>query len=120
MKTFILVALSVGILAGCDRVAVSKDPPGQWILESYDSEKGYVFRKDGVRYQAHCNAVVWTKASGDWNINEEVSEGDCATVLPFLHKTLSLAPGGKPDIVHFDKYDPEIKWTYAFKITEAK
>src|ERR1700722_18208853 len=96
------------------------DLPGQWVLERYSSGKGYVFRKDGVRYEAHCAAVISTKADGNFDINEKVSEADCAIVLRFLHKAVPLKPGGKPDIVHFDEQDTGVEWTYAFKITEAK
>jgi hypothetical protein len=120
MKILFIAAMAASLLMGCNHFIGQKDPPGQWILESYNSEKGYVFRKDGVRYEAHCGAVIWTKTDGDWDINEKVSESGCAVILPFLHMIVPLKPGGKPDVVHFDKQDPGIKWTYAFKITEAK
>ena len=77
----------------------------------------YVFRKDGVRYVAHCGAVIWHEFyKNDFDITEKVSEGDCATVLPFLHKVVPLKPGGKPDVVHFHKEGSGIKWTYAFSV----
>lgn len=118
MKTWLAgIAVVVALLVGCRR---QPDPPGQWIFESYSADNGYVFRKDGVQYKAHCGGVVWTKDSGDWDVNEKVSESDCAAVLPFLHKVIPLKPGGEPDIVHFDRRDPGITWTYGFKIMEAK
>lgn len=118
MKTWLAgIAVVVALLVGCRR---QPDPPGQWIFESYSADNGYVFRKDGVQYKAHCGGVVWTKDSGDWDLNEKVSESDCAAVLPFLHKVIPLKPGGEPDIVHFDRRDPGITWTYGFKIMEAK
>jgi len=45
----VMVAL-IGSLAGCRHA----DPSGQWILESYNADSGYVFRKDGVHYKANC------------------------------------------------------------------
>lgn len=119
MKATVSTIALLIILVGCSRLRQPAEPPGQWVLESYSADNGYVLRKDGVRYEAHCAAVLWTKA-GDFDINEKVSESHCTAVLPFLRKVVPLKPGGKPDIVHFDKEDPGIKWTYAFKITEAK
>jgi hypothetical protein len=43
--TFILA------LIGCDLHS------NQWVLQSYDRDKGYVFTKDGVQYQATCFAT---------------------------------------------------------------
>ena len=50
MKILLIAILAVGLSAGCDHLieqnpleqksVEQKDSPGQWILESYDAQKG--------------------------------------------------------------------------------
>src|SRR5260370_17930132 len=85
MKKVILLTL---ILAGCTRTVDRVDVSGQWILESYDEKKGYVFRKDGVRYKSHCSRSYLYEAG---NFPDSTSESACSPVLPYRHTPLSLA-----------------------------
>ena len=116
------VAICLGMLVFVvlDRNQVA-DPPGLWVLESYNADNGYVLRKDGGRYVAHCDAVIWTPTNALSNVNNKVSDSDCAIVLPFLHKVIPLKPDpASPDIIYFEARGLGAKWSYDFKIIEAK
>src|SRR5260370_15635029 len=93
MKKVILLTL---ILAGCTRTVDRVDVSGQWILESYDEKKGYVFRKDGVRYKSHCSRSYLYEAG---NFQDATSENEFSAVLHYLHSPLApeLRPRG-PDL----------------------
>ena len=93
MKKVILLTL---ILAGCTRTVDRVDVSGQWILESYDEKKGYVFRKDGIHYKTHCRLSYLYEAG---NVQPAISENECSAVLPYLHKPLPLEQGPRgPDL----------------------
>jgi hypothetical protein len=114
------VLLSVWALVGC-----AHRSQGQWVLESYSAEHGYVFRKDGVRYEAHCSnsippgenafdrKLVWQRATGKL----EPPENECSEVLPYLHKAVPLHQEPGADVLTFLD---ERKVVYEFTITEAK
>src|SRR5258708_15147565 len=55
---FAILNMSVPLLTNQNGASVGKDPSGQWILESYSLYTGYVFRKDGARYHAHCRGML--------------------------------------------------------------
>jgi hypothetical protein len=84
-------------LAACSQPSPKADPPavsntaptqsGQWILQNYDSDKGYTFRRDGVSYQTRCDHV-FHKGTG---IRQDASDQTlCVRVLPYLHKTIPI------------------------------
>jgi hypothetical protein len=110
-----LIVLGAGLL-GCRGVT---EPSGQWVLESYSADRGYVFRKDGVEYLARCaqfdsaeliqkqpeiisdSSVApalppgWTpipKPGLDWRpiLSPTHNEWICSPILPYLHKSVSL------------------------------
>lgn len=119
MKHIVFLAL---ILAGC---STGVKPPaqnaGQWILESYDANKGYVFRKDGVRYMTHCRISYLHDAT---NVYPAASESECSAVLPYLHKPLPLEQGPRGPDVHIlmftETHDGGTKgWHCEFLIAEA-
>jgi S1-C subfamily serine protease len=70
---------------------------GQWVLQSYDADKGYTFVRDGVQYQAEC----WATGRPYLGFpSENIPDTDpdalppeparqqteCADILPYLHK----------------------------------
>ncbi len=118
MKKVILLTL---ILAGCARTVDRVDVSGQWILESYDEKKGYVFRKDGIHYKTHCRLSYLYEAG---NVQPPSSENECSAVLPYLHKLLPLEQGPRgPDlqILKFtETHEGRTKgWHCEFTIIEA-
>jgi hypothetical protein len=85
------VALSIVLLlspSGCSRQTVQKadssrgDPPGQWILASYNEKTGYAFRKDGVIYQTNCAGVNYGYGKG---AEPPTGQSSCAPVLLYMH-----------------------------------
>ncbi len=68
----------------------------QWLLESYNEKTGYVFRKGGAHYTAHCRISYLHEAA---NVLPAASEGECSAVLQYLHKPLPLEQGPRgPDL----------------------
>lgn len=68
----------------------------QWLLESYNEKTGYMFRKDGVHYTAHCRISYLYEAD---NVLPATSESECSAVLQYLHKPLPLEQGPRgPDL----------------------
>jgi hypothetical protein len=116
----LISALLVWALVGC-----ANHSQGQWILESYSSEHGYVFRKDGVRYEAQCSNSIapgqnaedrkleWLRIYGQ----SRPPEDECSQVLLYLHKTVPLSQKYGNDILTFQD---ERKVVYEFTIAEAK
>jgi|HubBroStandDraft_4_1064222.scaffolds.fasta_scaffold14353_4 hypothetical protein len=118
----LLIAVVVGV-ALVPRLLHSNSPSESrdWILESYDEQKGYVFRKDGMRYKTHCTRSY---LSGTGNLPEATSESECSAVLPYLHKPLPLEQGPRgPDsqILKFtETHEGGTKgWHCEFTIGEA-
>jgi hypothetical protein len=81
------------VLVGCS--ALYSD---QWVLKSYDKQKGYVFVKDGIEYHTSCFAYgVPTLGLGP-DSPPDLSptafppspafggQEDCADILVYLHK----------------------------------
>lgn len=83
-------------LFGCSHEAVqrSREVPGQWILESYNENIGYTFRKDGVTYLTRCDAVNYGYGKGAEPVKRQF---DCAPVLAYLHKPVPSIHLGFPD-----------------------
>lgn len=115
MRLIFLPVLSL-VLIGCNR-----SNKGKWILESYDSNKGYVFVKDGVRYEAHCSGFTYADKDNQYRLgNLATHEWECSQVLAYIHKpvptvqTLGLQASG---LVIQDDKD---KWQSTFYISAAK
>src|SRR6266404_4431325 len=115
-------------VANADIVNPPTDAPAktkeaeQWYLESYNERTGYVFRKDGIHYTAHCRISYLHEAA---NVLPAASESECSTVLPYLHKPLSLEQGPRgPDlqILRFTETHEggTTGWHCEFTIAEAK
>jgi hypothetical protein len=115
------LVIAICLLEGCRH----SDQPGQWILESYSADTGYVFRKDGVRYLAHCyNSMPPGVSSEDTRRNwERLTNGDgppeneCSEVLRYIHKPVPLTQEYQDDRLAFKD---ERGVLYEFRITEAK
>jgi hypothetical protein len=116
MRTVCLGLLAtVWILAGCHRresAQGEQSPPGQWILESYDVNSGYVFRKDGVRYYTHCSSQTYPgetfldgihRLTGDFK--GKVPEGTCFDVTRFMHKPVPLKLTQGTNVLYYDSQD---------------
>ena len=81
MRVAIILLL---LLAGCSNSA----PKGTWVLESYDANKGYVFSKDGVHYQAHCYAFDRAYEKTFDPTRYAHAESECAAITRYLHQPL--------------------------------
>jgi hypothetical protein len=124
--------LVMGIAAGCGHtITVGIDNhPGQWVLVSYSAEKGYVFSKDGVQYEAHCAGFISADAISKlppgfiFDANPVVQEGICSAVLPYLHKQAPVKqerPFGGNELALSRAADGSFKeGAWEFVITEAK
>jgi hypothetical protein len=120
LKSSSLLGIMVLLLASCNR---SKD---QWILRSYDKDKGYTFMRNGVEYLAKCFAFGWTEAGKTdikWdntisnNPVEATHENSCDEVLPYLGKPVpKLRQDGT--ILYFDGNGT--RFTLEFEIKSAK
>jgi hypothetical protein len=110
---------------------------GQWVLESYSAERGYVFSKDGATYEAHCRAYFPPPPKDSVPSPIEIPPGAaftrlpnphemeiaCSNVLPYLHKPIALEHfAGSDDILSFtETRDGGFKgYTYQFSITDTK
>jgi hypothetical protein len=72
---------------------------GQWVLESYDVEKGYVFVKDGVHYVATCYFYSDDRQIGMAFTRLAANESVCTVVLPFMHKPVPLTPRNDSQLI---------------------
>jgi len=110
----------VDISAGL--VSKSADP-GEWVLESYDANRGYIFSKDGIQYLAHCQ--FWNMLYADGNpvtFQRARSESDCASVLEYLHKPVPIEPSlieNQKDRIVFMGQTPKSPYCQ-FQIVSAK
>jgi hypothetical protein len=82
--TRVALILPILLLVAC----TSSPSKNQWVLESYDANKGYVFSKDGVHYQAHCYAFdrAYEKTFDPTRFAR--TESDCAAVTRYMHQPL--------------------------------
>jgi hypothetical protein len=125
----LLIAAGLG---GCGRFGRHKDPPGQWILESYSVERGYVLRKDGFRYRAHCRGMFGPLMVDGVDIRAGLvpipsgptrPESECTNILPYMNKPVPLTQFAGADAVlqYHQTEDGTYKgWITEFVITEAK
>lgn len=77
------------ILTSCNQ---SRD---QWLLQSYDKDKGYIFVRNGVEYQTRCFAtgrpVLGVNNDPDPNpdaVPPDLADNEtaCGDILVYLHK----------------------------------
>jgi hypothetical protein len=108
---------------------------GQWVLQSYDSAKGYTFNKDGVSYQTKCFRIegkvkktddpaglrgLGYVLDGPNRFHMDIKEqSQCSELLEFIHKPISLTNGSiwGPDMLLVDR--PEGATIY-LQVTNAK
>lgn len=77
------------LLASCNRT-------NQWVLQSYDKDKGYTFVQNGVSYRARCFAIgyVWlSDGVPDANPDSMPSrlaqdQRECMDILPYLNRPI--------------------------------
>jgi hypothetical protein len=60
---------------------------GQWVLESYDSTKGFTFSKNGVLYVTKCDHISWKISNYRADIQYQ---SQCTMILSYLHKTIPM------------------------------
>jgi hypothetical protein len=95
MKTareVIVFVIAGFVLLSCNQIR------DQWVLQSYDKDKGYVFVRNGVQYEAKCVAVGQPILGHDGpNATPDLSpdalppelasgEDSCGDILVYLHK----------------------------------
>jgi hypothetical protein len=110
-----LLALSVTLI-GCSHSAREREKPtpiGQWVLESYDSAKGYTFSKDGVVYQTTCFEIKGTR------VRDEMQSLCARDLLPYIHKVVPITQNG--DSLYFTiTYGDGISDKIIFSIVKVK
>jgi hypothetical protein len=120
VKTLSL-ALFLLLICGCDR---NKD---QWVLQSYDKDKGYVFVKDGIQYEASCfgtgNPVLGVDNHPDPNPDAmpptpAYQQNDCDEVLQYLHKPVPHFRLVYGSLLVYEEKDRN--WKLEFEIKHAK
>ena len=127
---FIRLLLTAGIVAGCGHTKTVEidDHSDQWVLENYDSGKGYTFIRGGVQYQTHCLSAGIEK-NGVVPPMHSTKESDCSIVLSYLHQPIPLEKGAPElhhnDILVFKEPSPDPakgvdNWRCIFLITEAR
>jgi hypothetical protein len=117
MKKVLLIAL---LFTSCGNFK------NQWMLQSYDSAKGYTFVKDGIAYHAHCFAVgrpMLPNNVPDTNPDAMPpdapigGESGCADILPYLGKSVPLRQDG--EILLFTEPQSQ-NFKLEFEVKDAK
>jgi hypothetical protein len=91
LKSSILLGILSLVLASCNQFKT------QWLLQSYDRDKGYVFVRNGVEYQTKCFATgrpvlgVPPNETPDTNPDAmppdvALGQSPCEEILPYLSK----------------------------------
>ncbi|HXZ19959.1 MAG TPA: hypothetical protein VEG63_08410 [Candidatus Acidoferrales bacterium] len=115
----VVLSLLVLTLAGCN------SHKNDWVLQSYDKEKGYIFEHDGVMYQTRCYATgrPMLEANkpdldpGALPPNIAVYQNECEDVLPYLHKPVPSFTHPYGSILLYTGKD---NYRLEFEIKEAK
>lgn len=91
-----LVILVVCLL-GCRN---SPPPTPKWRLENFDPDRGYMFSKDGIQYEAHCAHIITEAGSSIEPVIGPIpgksietpahDDRDCYAILKYLHKPVAL------------------------------
>jgi hypothetical protein len=109
------------ILASCNGY---KD---RWVLESYDKDKGYVFVKDGIRYDATCVATGHPVLGLDNHPDPSpdalpptpaYQESECDEVLQYMHKPVPHFRMVYGSLLVYE--EKERNWKLEFGIKHAK
>jgi hypothetical protein len=98
LKVLFFGALFVAsIQAGCNQSAPeaqkstpnpqNREQSSQWVLESYDSTKGFTFSKDGLSYLAKCDHIFWKSTGFRQDVHDQ---SECVKLLPYLHKPVPI------------------------------
>ena len=122
--------VAVMALTGCGHQPVAQrsspaaeDAKGHWVLESYDTKRGYTFDKDGVRYEAHCTGYYLSADSGEEvyysSPTVNIEEGTCSAVLPYLHKPVRLEQG-LDTLYYRSDVSSRVRGRFVFAIIAAK
>ncbi len=108
------------VLLSCNQ---NKD---QWVLQSYDKDKGYTFVRNGVQYETTCVATG-RPVLGPNNVPDtspdalppDVArhESECEDILYYLHKPIPNLRQAYGSILLFTK---ENNWRLEFQIKHAK
>lgn len=131
-----LVLIVVGI-AGLASQYTHK-PTDQWVLDSYSTEKGYLFMRNGAEYEAHCRGMYGPIVAKDGTdlsagmvpipdgaIIEPLPipvkpENFCSAILPYLHKSVPFRQSGDV-LIYTEKGEGAFKnWTTELTIREAR
>jgi hypothetical protein len=96
MKTIlVMLLLTLGTL--CAVGCANQPTKDQWVLQSYDATKGYVFFRNGVEYQTTCFAEGYPVLGVPPNVTPDLSpdamppnlprsESACGSILSYLGK----------------------------------
>ncbi len=112
------------ILASCNQ---AKD---QWVLQSYDRNKGYIFVRNGVEYETTCLATGRPTLGAPPNQTADTNpdalppdiahdETDCGDVLLYLHKPVPSLRQVGGSILVFTEVE-EKNYKLEFEIKHAK
>lgn len=89
----VLLAVFSITLVGCNPHS------NQWVLQSYDRDKGYIFVKDGVQYEATCFGIGRPMLGAPSNQTPDMDpdsmppniahdQTNCGDILVYLHKPI--------------------------------
>lgn len=116
--------LGVGfVLVSCNVIQRPSAQKGEWVLASYDENKGYTFRKDGSEYLARCIRLQVEKDGPSFDADSEIQ---CSKILAYLGKAV---PGIDQAMIgdSFGRSSPasltfhdQNGASYEFRIVEAK
>jgi hypothetical protein len=89
--------------------ATGSPPKDEWILESYEEDKGYTFVHDGVTYHTRCFATgrpVLPSGKPDLDPgalppNPASQQSECGDILPYLHRPVPSLSRPYPSILLF-------------------
>lgn len=99
----------------------------EWVLQSYNKGTGYVFVKDGVRYEARCfatgNPVLGTDNHPDPDPNAmppfpAYDQSECSEILQYMHKSIPHFRMVYGSLLVYE--EKEHNWKLEFEITHAK
>ena len=89
--------------------ATSSPPKDEWILESYEEDKGYMFVHDGVTYHTRCFATgrpVLPSGKPDLDPsalppNPASQQSECGDILSYLHRPVPSLSRPYPSMLLF-------------------
>ena len=78
-------------LVGCS-IAKPKQEPEHWVLESYDEQKGFEFRKGKFVYRMVCYSASYGQSEVYYESERKVANEECSGILPAMGKSVELGP----------------------------